>query len=91
MDLSTIINNRSNEDKKTTTGLNAKKEKYKEIDMLYEDLKDLCNSQFRLWYCKQFNKLGREKILRLASEARADAMIDKRKLFSHLIRKELKK
>ena len=87
MELSTDIIKRI-KDKKTTTGKN---EKYKEIDLLYEDLSDLVNSDFRLWYCKQFNILGREKILRLASEARADAQIDKKKLFSHLIRKELKK
>lgn len=89
-DLSTVMKARL-EARKTTTGKNEKKDKYKEIDLLYEDLSDLVNSQFKLWYCKSFNKIGREKILRLASEARADANQDKRKLFSHLIRKELNK
>lgn len=89
-DLSTIMKARLKVEEKTTTGLNAKTEKYKEIDMLYEDLKDLCNDQFRLWYCKQFNKIGRDRVLILASQARVDGK-DQVKLFSHLLRKEIKK
>ena len=89
MDLSTELIKRI-KDKKTTTGINEKKEKYKDIDLLYEDLKELCNSDYRLWYCKQFNIIGRERVLILASQARADGT-DSKKLFSHLIRKEVKK
>jgi len=83
MDLSTIIKNRS-VDKKTTTGIN---QKYKDIDLLYAELSGLCNSQFKLWYCKEFNRIGRERVLVLASQARADGN-DQVKLFSHLLKKE---
>jgi hypothetical protein len=87
MDLSTIITNRKNVVAQTTGQLDSKKEKYKEIDLLYESVKELCNDKFRLWYCKQFNVIGRERVLNLASEARADGK-DPQKLFSHLITKE---
>lgn len=70
-----------------TTGINWGKKKQYDVDLLFEDLKDLVNDQFRAWYCKMFFKLGREKVLILASQARADAKNDKRKLFSYLLKK----
>lgn len=57
-------------------------------DRLYEELGDLTNPQYRTWYCGKFNRLGRERVLRLASQARADAKKDKRRLFSYLLKKE---
>lgn len=82
---------------KPTVGLRASKtaspkiattgSKYFEIDLLYEDLNDLVNDKFKAWYCQVFYKLGRDKVLRLASEARADGK-DPVKLFSHLLAKE---
>lgn len=85
MKLSTVMQARQNV-VSVTTG----KKEYKNIDMLYSDLSDLVNDQFKLWYCKSFNMLGFEKILVLASQARADGN-DSKKLFSYLIRKEIEK
>lgn len=69
-----------------TTGLNQSGSKYLEVNVLYEDMADLVNEKYKGWYCKTFFKLGREKVQRLASEARADATEDKRKLFSSLLK-----
>lgn len=60
--------------------------KYFEVDLLYKDLCDLVNDEFKLWYCSRFYKLGRQKVIQLASEARVDGK-DSKKLFSHLLRK----
>jgi len=60
-----------------------------EVDLLFDDLKDLVNDKFRAWYCKMFFKLGREKVLVLASQARADAKKDSRRLFSYLLKKSV--
>ena len=91
MNLSTVLQNRINIAKQeaTTTGINKKNDSYREIDFLYENVKDLCNETYRLWYCKQFNIIGRERILILASQARADGK-DSVRLFSHLIKKQIK-
>lgn len=63
--------------------------KYFETDVLYADLSDLVNDQFKAWYCRKFFTIGRDRILILASLARADGK-DAKKLFSHLLRKEAK-
>lgn len=54
-------------------------------DRLYEQLSDLVNPQYRAWYCKMFYKLGKDKVLTLASQARNDGK-NPPKLFSHLLR-----
>lgn len=54
-------------------------------DRLYDDLGDLVNPQFRAWYCKSFYRLGKDRVLVLASQARADGN-DKRRLFSKLLK-----
>lgn len=75
-----------------TTGLKKGMGKqYLEVDALYEDLHDLVNDKFKAWYCSSFFKIGREKVQRLASEAKADTNGDAKKLFSHLLREELGK
>lgn len=85
MDLSTLIQNRI----AATTGLRKKSDtRYLDTDLLYQDLANLVNDRFKLWYYHVFHKLGRERVLTLASQARADGK-DARKLFSHLLRKEL--
>jgi hypothetical protein len=58
-----------------------------EQDILYTTLSDLVNNQFRPWYCQAFASLGRERVLELASLARADGK-DKCKYFSFLLKKE---
>lgn len=74
--------------KQPTTGLNKLEgRKYHDIDLLYNELSDLVNDKFKAWYCSAFFKLGREKVLNLASVAKADGK-DPVKLFSHLLQKE---
>jgi hypothetical protein len=58
-----------------------------EADHLFNQLTDLVNPQFRAWYCKRFYALGKDRVLILASQARADGR-DPRKLFSTLIKNE---
>ncbi len=61
------------------------------VDLLFKDLSDLTNPQFRAWYCSSFYKLGRDIVLRVASTARQEAKSDKRRYFSFLLKQELKK
>lgn len=71
-----------------TTGLNKLEGRsYTDINLLYEDLTDLVNEKLKAWYCSQFFKIGRERVMILASQARADGK-DPQKLFSHLLKKE---
>lgn len=59
---------------------------YKPVDDLYDQLPDLVNQQFRAWYCQTFHKLGRDHVLKIASIAKADAKVDKRRYFSSLLK-----
>lgn len=76
-----------------TTGINklnptdttGSSKKY-DNDHLFGMFPDLVNPTFKAWYCKVFYKLGKDLVLRLASEARADGK-DKRKYFSVLLKK----
>lgn len=61
-----------------------------ENDQLFEMLTDLVNPTYRAWYCGLFYKLGRERVLRLASVARADAKTNPRGYFSKLLKTEAK-
>lgn len=71
-----------------TTGLkNRTGKSYMEVNILYEDLGSLVNDKFKAWYCSVFFKIGRERVMLLASQARADGK-DPVKLFSHLLQKE---
>lgn len=74
-----------------TTGQLDKKvsKQYFEVNVLYEDLGDLVNDKFKAWYCQTFYKIGREKVMILASQARADGN-DSPKLFSKLLREAVK-
>jgi hypothetical protein len=66
-----------------TTDINCKRY---EADELYDLLGGLVNSQFKAWYCKQFYRLGRERVLQLAAIAKADAKTDPRRYFSRLLK-----
>ena len=55
-------------------------------DFLFEQLSDLVNPQFRKWYCGIFYRLGKDKVLQLASIARSDGK-QPIKLFSYLLSK----
>ncbi len=54
-------------------------------DYLYMELSDLVNPQFKSWYMKCFYKLGKDRVLTLAAQARADGK-QPRKLFSLLLK-----
>lgn len=58
------------------------------IDLLFGELGDLTNPTFKAWYCKLFYTIGRQRVLQLASIARADGY-DTRKYFSKLLKKEV--
>lgn len=68
-----------------TTGSKKSENSYTEVDRLYDHLQPLLNDQFRKWYCGVFFKLGRERVLVLASQAKADSNDDPKKLFSKLL------
>jgi membrane-bound lytic murein transglycosylase MltF len=62
------------------------KKKY-DNDFLLEELSDLTNDNFRAWYCSKFYKLGKDRVLELASIARADGKNPSR-YFSYLLSKK---
>jgi hypothetical protein len=55
-------------------------------DYLYSQLSDLVNPQYKAWYCKQFYRIGKAKVLELASVARNDGK-QPAKLFSILLKR----
>lgn len=57
-----------------------------DADHLFDMLPDLVNPTFKAWYCRMFYKLGKDRVLQLASLARQDGK-DNRKYFSHLLKK----
>lgn len=56
-----------------------------EVDLMFTELHDLVNEQFKPWYCKQFYRLGRKEVEKRASQARNDGF-NKQKLFSKLLK-----
>ena len=63
-------------------------EKHYDNDNLYGELSDLVNEHHRAWFMKVFYLLGKDRVLRVASIARAEGR-DKPRYFSWLIKKEL--
>lgn len=80
-----------------TTGINNSKyqlipigsnsSKKFENDFLFDALPDLVNEQFKPWYCRMFYKLGKDRVLHLASVARSDGK-NPRAYFSKLLKME---
>lgn len=60
-----------------------------DCDYLYEDLSSLVNDSFKSWYIKCFYQLGKERVLQLASVAKADGE-KPQKLFAYLLKKEMR-
>lgn len=58
---------------------------FKEANELLKILSDLVNTQFKRWYCKQFYRLGRTRVMEIAALAHADGK-DPQKLFSFLLK-----
>jgi hypothetical protein len=87
-DVSSVENSKTTEGTIGTTGKEKTEGKsYAETNLLYNDLKYLANDKFRSWYCKVFFKIGRQRVLILASQAKVDGN-DPIKLFAHLLQKE---
>lgn len=61
-----------------------------DVDYLFEDLTPLVSEEFKSWYISSFYKLGKRRVLEIASIATADGK-DKKRLFSYLLKKELRK
>ena len=61
-----------------------------DADYLCEDLSDLIEQKYRLWFIKRFYSLGRDEVLQLAAVAKTDGKNPKR-LFAHLIGKASRK
>jgi hypothetical protein len=95
LDYKSIDKSSGSESQKTAGTTGSKKDaSYANTDAIYDEVIDLVNPKFRAWYCELFYRLGKDKVFRMASEARADARVDKRKLFSSMLRdveKELPK
>lgn len=56
-------------------------------DTLFTDLGSLCNPLFRSWYCNVFYKLGKDRVLGIASEARLGR--HPQRYFSYLLKEAL--
>ena len=67
--------------------IDSKNNKKYDNDFLFEALPDLVNEQFRPWYCRVFYKLGKDRVLHLASVARSDGK-NPRAYFSKLLKME---
>lgn len=80
----TIVTTGETKYKTTVTTVGSK---YEESENLYNHLTDLLNPDvtWKPWYCKRFHAIGRERVLVLASQAKADGLTPK-KLFSHLLK-----
>lgn len=92
--LNTTVGDKADVDNSTTETTGLKKldgRKYSDITAVYDDLLEqgLINEKYKAWYCSSFFKIGRERVMILASQAKADGK-DPQKLFSHLISKETK-
>lgn len=59
---------------------------FQPVTALYDSLSSLLNPKFRAWYCQRFYQLGTQRVLELASIARADGH-NKPKLFSLLLKR----
>ena len=88
--ISTVLPTDTNWYKKTSNPTDTTNHRLYDNDLLYGELGDLVNPdpKWRPYYCKKFYELGKDVVLRLAGEARADCRIDRRRLFSHLLKKQ---
>jgi hypothetical protein len=70
----------------TETTVSIKGDNYIRTEDLYDQLSDLVNDKFRLWYYKHLYRLGPDTVMRLASTARQEAHTDRRRYFSSLLK-----
>lgn len=68
-----------------TTGTSKYTKRY-DADELFDQLSELVNPTYRAWYCKMFYQLGKNRVMELASVAKADGK-EPRKLFSLLLKR----
>jgi hypothetical protein len=83
----------SNTTEQLTTGLNKLKPivttdncNAQEADQIFNMLPELVNPQYKAWYCREFYRLPRTKIMELASLAKSDGS-DPQRLFSFLLKR----
>ena len=64
----------------------------KRVDLLIEDVKDLIDPDYRLWFVKRFYKLASDTVHRIAAQVREMAMLKPEtnalRLFSWLVKRE---
>lgn len=69
-----------------TTGTKELKPTVITVEQLYREMNDLVNDEFKLWYYKHFKRLGKDRVIILAAQARIDGNFPPR-LFSTLLKK----
>lgn len=79
-----LVSTGINKSKPTDSSIN-----WYENDHLFNELEDLVNQRFKAWYCRMFYELGKDTVLKLASQARADGKYPP-KLFSKLLKEHAK-
>lgn len=85
--VSTGFNKVKTTDTTDTTVTTGKYTKRYDADELFDQLSELVNPAYRAWYCKMFYKLGKDRVLHLASVARSDGK-NPRAYFSKLLKME---
>lgn len=87
--LNTTVTTGINKVNSTVTVVVNKGTNYAKIDDLFDSLADLTNPEFKAWYCKRFQALGNDQVMKYAALARQEAKKDKRKYFSWLLKNGL--
>lgn len=80
-----LVSTGINKTKPTDTQLISTVTNRYDNDFLFDQLQDLVNPKFKAWYCREFYRLGKDQVLKLASQARIDGRTPS-KLFSHLLK-----
>lgn len=97
MDLTSMIKSKAKQYKRLYTTEITGKHIFKPVKVVHnflnntnntllEETKDLINPKFSQWYRKRFTELGKDRVLQLASIARADGKNPPR-LFNYLLKK----
>lgn len=87
--LSSIVNRRSEFNNNSQLTIDNSKR----VDLLFEDVQDLVDPSYRLWFIKRFLKMSSDSVRRLAASTREQVIFkpetDAKRLFSWLIKKEV--
>ena len=85
--IGTVLSQRPQSIEQLTTGSNSVRtiDNCTVVDRALEQTKDLISEQFKPWYAKQAMRLGADRYLGIASDARRGK--SPQKLFSYLLRR----